>query len=92
MAKNILENLHEDINITDFILKKDIKGGAMSRLIITIKDGEVKMKIEKTPGKDCLAETKDIEQNLGEIKSRQLTSEFYSQNENIIVKRKVKTS
>ena len=65
----------------------------MPRVIVTIqKDGQVKMKVENLPGKDCLAATKTLEENLGTVTSRELTSEFYSQpQDNVTIRKEVKS-
>ena len=65
----------------------------MSRVIVTIKkDGQVEMKVENVAGKDCLSETKKLEENLGHVTSRELTSEFYCQpQDNMTMRSEVKS-
>lgn len=47
-------------------------------IIITIgEDGAVDIKVEGAAGKDCLDFTKFLEEELGEVTSREYTSEYY---------------
>lgn len=49
-------------------------------MIITIgSDGEVGIEVQGVPGKDCLDFTKFLEDELGEVVSREKTAEFYQE-------------
>lgn len=51
-----------------------------TELEITIgPDGEVRIVTHGLKGQACLAETKDLEKAVGEVKSREKTREFYLQ-------------
>ncbi|MCK6572120.1 DUF2997 domain-containing protein [Myxococcota bacterium] len=42
-------------------------------------DGEVKITVKGAPGGECLELTKALEESLGVVTDRQMTSEFYQQ-------------
>jgi len=44
-------------------------------------DGEVKIEVKGAPGEDCMALTKEIEEALGIVGERQMTSEYYQKEE-----------
>jgi len=44
-------------------------------------DGEVTIEVSGAPGSDCTALTKEIEEALGVVSSRDYTSEYYQQEE-----------
>jgi hypothetical protein len=44
-------------------------------------NGEVKIEVKGAPGEDCLALTQEIEEALGLVGERQMTSEYYQQEE-----------
>jgi hypothetical protein len=51
-----------------------------TELEITIgPDGEVRIVTHGLKGQACIAETKDLEKAVGEVKSREKTREFYLQ-------------
>ena len=51
-----------------------------TELEITIgPDGEVRIVTHGLKGQACLAETKDLEKALGEVKQREKTREFYQE-------------
>ena len=47
-------------------------------------NGEVKIEVKGAPGEDCLALTKEIEEALGLVGERQMTSEYYQQEEQTV--------
>lgn len=52
----------------------------MAKIIVTIQpNGKVQMHVEKVPGDKCLKITKQIEDRLGQVTNKQMTSEFYQQ-------------
>jgi len=56
-------------------------------IVITIgPDGEVDIKVEGVPGKDCLDFTKFLEEELGDVTAREFTSEYYQLEEEAHVK------
>lgn len=53
-------------------------------IVITIgPDGDVDIQVEGVPGGDCLDFTKFLEEELGEVVSREHTSEYYQQEEEV---------
>lgn len=44
-------------------------------------NGEVKIEVKGAPGEDCMQLTKEIEEALGIVDERQLTSEYYQEEE-----------
>lgn len=44
-------------------------------------NGEVKIEVKGAPGEDCMKLTKEIEEALGLVSDRSLTSEYYQQEE-----------
>lgn len=44
-------------------------------------NGEVKIEVKGAPGEDCLKLTQEIEEALGLVGERQMTSEYYQQEE-----------
>ena len=44
-------------------------------------NGEVKIEVKGAPGEDCMKLTKEIEEALGLVGERQMTSEYYQQEE-----------
>ena len=44
-------------------------------------NGEVKIGVKGAPGEDCMKLTKEIEEALGLVEERSMTSEFYQQEE-----------
>mgnify|MGYP001590214294 CR=1 FL=1 len=51
-------------------------------------DGSVELQVKGVKGKKCLDLTKDLEQALGEVKERKLTSEYYQKAEQHIIMKK----
>ncbi len=52
----------------------------MAKIIIKIsKQGETKLQVEGVPGKQCTEITANIEEKLGDMVDKQLTSEYYNQ-------------
>ena len=59
-------------------------------IVITIgPDGGVDIKVEGVPGADCLDFTKFLEDELGEVTTRQHTSEYFQQEEPVTEEVKV---
>jgi len=51
-------------------------------ITFTIDDnGEVKIEVKGAPGEDCMKLTKEIEEALGLVEERQMTSEFFQKEE-----------
>ncbi len=44
-------------------------------------NGEVKIEVKGAPGEDCMKLTKEIEEALGLVEDRSMTSEFYQKEE-----------
>lgn len=44
-------------------------------------NGEVKIEVKGAPGEDCMKLTKEIEEALGLVEDRSMTSEYYQQEE-----------
>lgn len=44
-------------------------------------NGEVKIEVKGAPGEDCMKLTKEIEEALGLVSDRQMTSEYFQQEE-----------
>lgn len=44
-------------------------------------NGEVKIEVKGAPGEDCMKLTKEIEEALGLVGERQLTSEYFQKEE-----------
>lgn len=44
-------------------------------------DGKVKLKVSGVPGNKCLEITQELEKELGEVLSREYTSEYYIEEE-----------
>lgn len=44
-------------------------------------NGEVKIEVKGAPGEDCMKLTKEIEEALGLVSDRQMTSEFFQKEE-----------
>ena len=44
-------------------------------------NGEVKIEVKGAPGEDCMKLTKEIEEALGLVEERSMTSEYYQQEE-----------
>lgn len=47
-------------------------------------DGGVKIEVKGAPGEDCMKLTKEIEEALGLIEERSMTSEYYQQEESVV--------
>lgn len=57
-----------------------MSGSQMQELEIAISpSGEVKIQVKGATGDACLELTKNLEQQLGTVEGRQLTSEYYQQ-------------
>ena len=55
----------------------------MAKIIITInKKGETQIHVVEAQGKKCLEITDKLEEKLGQVVERELTSEYYQQPEN----------
>lgn len=56
-------------------------------IVITIgPDGGIDIRVEGVPGSDCLDFTKFLEDELGEVTSREHTSEYYQEEEPVTEK------
>ncbi|HRE89035.1 MAG TPA: DUF2997 domain-containing protein [Myxococcota bacterium] len=47
-------------------------------------NGEVKIEVKGAPGEDCLKLTKEIEEALGLVGERSMTSEYYQKEETTV--------
>lgn len=62
----------------------------MAKLIVTIQpNGKVQMHVEKVTGDKCLKITKQIEDSLGKVTDKKLTSDFYQQPPQGIIQRQI---
>lgn len=62
----------------------------MAKLIVTIQpDGKVQMHVEQVSGDKCLKITKQLEDSLGKVADKKLTSEFYQQTTPIIINKQM---
>lgn len=62
----------------------------MARLVIQIRPtGEVNMHVQHVQGKKCLKITKQLEDGLGKITDKKLTSEFFQQTPPVIINKQI---
>lgn len=62
----------------------------MAKLIVTIQpNGKVQMHVEQVSGDKCLEITKQIEDSIGKVTDKKLTSDFYQQTPPVIINKQI---